>query len=107
VCLGYVYKDNESLMGVDILQNEVSVWARLSDCANLLHAWPMYRKESILSNVSGEAISVLQTALVWMKLLKLYFIIRFHTISKISGKNESCWSNAKARLAFGNYSWVD
>jgi endonuclease YncB( thermonuclease family) len=25
VCLGYVYKDNESLMGVDILQNEVSV----------------------------------------------------------------------------------
>jgi hypothetical protein len=27
-------------MGVDILRNEISVLARLSDCANLLHARP-------------------------------------------------------------------
>ena len=85
VCLGYVYKDSDSLIGVGILRNEISLWARLSDCKNLLHAWPIYPKWRILSHVSGEAKSCLQTVLVGMHMEKLYLNICWFTILKIGG----------------------
>jgi hypothetical protein len=102
VCLGYVYKYNESLIGVDILRNEISVWARLGDCENMLHAWPVYPKERIFLHVRREAKTVLQRSLVGMKMEKLFLSICWLTILKMAG-----YTKARLALWFGNYLWAD
>jgi hypothetical protein len=63
----YVCMDIESLLGTDIPRNEISMWGRMSDFDMVLHPWPMYVKERILSSVSREAKSVLQTVLLGMQ----------------------------------------
>ena len=77
-----ICKDSESLIGMNVLRNEIPVWARLSDFERVLQAWRMCSKERILSHMWGEAKSVLQTVfggnangVVFKLLLSYYFEI--------------------------------
>jgi hypothetical protein len=61
VCLGYVYRDNESLIDVDILRNEISVKRTSRKCVTLM----IYlSKVEETFQVSGEAKSALKTYLM-------------------------------------------
>jgi len=36
--LGFVYRDSESLNGMDIVRNEIQIWGRMSDFERVLRA---------------------------------------------------------------------
>ena len=78
--LGFVYKDSVSFNGVDIVGNEILMWARLSDFERVLTRMTYVSKDRILSHMWGEAKSVLQTVIggnpngvVFKFLLTYYF----------------------------------